>query len=264
MENPTRLAKFEQNIKIILYKLRELNKKIQNIPVSGIDNLTSLSEILSTHTSDKNNPHSVTKAQIGLFNVDNTSDLDKPISTATQKALVDGLATKLDKGTYTGTASDLKADIDGKANTSHTHNISDVTNLQTALDLKVDKVAGKQLSTEDYTTSEKNKLAGIQSGAEINVNADWNATTGDAQILNKPTIPTKLSDLTKDINFDERYYTETEINIKTNDLQTQINDKANSVNVSAVLALKADKSTTYTKSEVDTKLEEAIYYSIIY
>ena len=55
---------------------------------------------------------------------------------------------------------------------------------------KVDKVAGKQLSTEDYTTTEKSKLAGIQAGAEVNVNADWNATTGDAQILNKPTIPT--------------------------------------------------------------------------
>ena len=87
MENLTRLARVEKNIKIILYKLRELNKKIQDISVSVIDNLTSLSEILSTHTSDKNNPHSVTKAQIGLSNVDNTSDLNKPISTATQTAL---------------------------------------------------------------------------------------------------------------------------------------------------------------------------------
>jgi len=48
---------------------------------------------------------------------------------------------------------------------------------------------GKQLSTEDYTTSEKSKLAGIEAGAEVNVNADWSATSGDAQILNKPIIP---------------------------------------------------------------------------
>lgn len=54
---------------------------------------------------------------------------------------------------------------------------------------KVDKVTGKGLSQEDYTTAEKSKLAGIQDGAEVNVNADWNATSGDAQILNKPTIP---------------------------------------------------------------------------
>lgn len=35
----------------------------------------------------------------------------------------------------------------------------------------------------------KTKLDGIAAGAEVNVNADWNATSGDAQILNKPTIP---------------------------------------------------------------------------
>lgn len=57
----------------------------------------------------------------------------------------------------------------------------------TALANKVDVVAGKGLSTNDYTTTEKNKLAGIATGAEVNVNADWNATSGDAQILNKPT-----------------------------------------------------------------------------
>ena len=68
-----------------------------------------------------------------------------------------------------------------------------------ALANKVDKVAGKGLSTNDYTTTEQTKLAGIQAGAEVNVNADWNATTGDALILNKPTIPaavTQTSQLT--------------------------------------------------------------------
>jgi hypothetical protein len=44
----------------------------------------------------------------------------------------------------------------------------------------------------NYTTAEKSKLAGIAAGAEVNVNADWNATSGDAQILNKPTIPTQV------------------------------------------------------------------------
>lgn len=55
---------------------------------------------------------------------------------------------------------------------------------------KVDIVAGKQLSTEDYTTGEKNKLAGIEENAEVNVNADWNSTSGDSEILNKPTLGT--------------------------------------------------------------------------
>ena len=67
--------------------------------------------------------------------------------------------------------------------------LATITYVDTQDALKVDKVTGKGLSTNDYTTTEKNKLAGIQAGAEVNVNADWNATSGDAQILNKPTIP---------------------------------------------------------------------------
>jgi hypothetical protein len=54
-------------------------------------------------------------------------------------------------------------------------------------------------TNKQYSLTEKNKLAGIAAGAEVNVNADWNATTGDAQILNKPTIPaavTQTSQLT--------------------------------------------------------------------
>jgi hypothetical protein len=61
--------------------------------------------------------------------------------------------------------------------------------VKTAVDLKVDAVAGKGLSENDFTNTLKTKLDGIQAGAEVNVNADWNATSGDAQILNKPTIP---------------------------------------------------------------------------
>lgn len=62
---------------------------------------------------------------------------------------------------------------------------------------KVDKVNGKGLSTNDYTTAEKNKLAGIAAGAEVNVQSNWNETnTGsDAYILNKPT---RLSQFTND------------------------------------------------------------------
>lgn len=66
---------------------------------------------------------------------------------------------------------------------------------------KVDKVDGKGLSSNDYTADEKAKLANIAAGAEVNVNADWTATTGDAAILHKPTIPTATSQLTNDSGF---------------------------------------------------------------
>lgn len=66
------------------------------------------------------------------------------------------------------------------------------TNIVTAtkkdLESKVDKVEGKGLSTNDYTTEEKNKLSGIAEGAEVNVQSDWNITdsNSDAYIKNKP------------------------------------------------------------------------------
>jgi hypothetical protein len=40
------------------------------------------------------------------------------------------------------------------------------------------------------SAADKTKLDGIAAGAEVNVNADWNAVSGDAQILNKPTLAT--------------------------------------------------------------------------
>jgi hypothetical protein len=49
--------------------------------------VTTAEGSLSSHTSATNNPHSVTKAQVGLGNVDNTSDANKPVSSATQTAL---------------------------------------------------------------------------------------------------------------------------------------------------------------------------------
>ena len=48
---------------------------------------------------------------------------------------------------------------------------------------------GYDTGYQGYLTTEATKLAGIAVGAEVNVNADWNASSGDAQILNKPTIP---------------------------------------------------------------------------
>ncbi len=42
---------------------------------------------IDAHEARTDNPHSVTKSQVGLSNVDNTADADKPISSATQTAL---------------------------------------------------------------------------------------------------------------------------------------------------------------------------------
>lgn len=77
------------------------------------------------HLSNVSNPHNVTKSQVGLGNVDNTSDINKPISTATQTALNlkqnaltnpitgTGTLTKIPKFTGAGTLGDSIISDDG-------------------------------------------------------------------------------------------------------------------------------------------------------
>lgn len=67
---------------------------------------------LTAHTGNTSNPHNVTKAQVGLGNVDNTSDANKPVSTA-QQAAIDAVDNKT--AVYT-TVPELTADYTIPAN----------------------------------------------------------------------------------------------------------------------------------------------------
>ena len=74
---------------------------------------------LNTHTEDLLNPHQVTKEQIGLCNVDNTADADKPVSNSTQAAIISAVFPKSDK-TYVDTQdSSLQLQINQKAETEY-------------------------------------------------------------------------------------------------------------------------------------------------
>ena len=117
--------------------------------------------------------------------------------------------------------------------------------VNTALGNKVDKVSGKGLSTEDYTTVEKNKLAGIANnannyslpaasasklggvkiGANITVSADGTISVEAMEWANINGRPTKLSQFTNDSNF----------------ITAAVNNLTNYYT----------KSNTYTKIEVD-------------
>lgn len=78
--------------------------KVENSATNGNIKINGVEAIVYTHPTGTN-PHGTTKADIGLGNVNNTSDLNKPISTATQTAL------------------------NGKANSSHTHTIDNITDI---------------------------------------------------------------------------------------------------------------------------------------
>lgn len=115
------------------------------------------------------------------------------------------------------------------------------------------KATGKGLSTNDYTTDEKTKLAGIESGAQKNVKPDWNAASGSAaEILNKPaavqpaTEPPKM-DGTAAVGSSAKYAKEDHVHPSDTS--------------------KADKATTlagygitnaYTKAEVDAAISNAL------
>ena len=102
------------------------------------------------------------KTSLGLDQVNNTSDANKPLSTATQTAL----ETKVDKVTGKGlSANDYTSAEKSKlaAITGTNTGDQDLSGYAStaALAGKVDKVTGKELSSNDYSTAEKNKLAAI-------------------------------------------------------------------------------------------------------
>lgn len=82
--------------------------------------------------------HTHTKGQVGLGNVDNTSDADKPISTAQQAAL-----------------DNIETEIQGKANSSHTHSQGQITGLSSALSAKANDNAVVHLAGGERITGVK-------------------------------------------------------------------------------------------------------------
>jgi hypothetical protein len=108
----------------------------------------------------------ITKAMVGLANVNNSADADKPVSTATQTALdgkaavshthaqsdVTGLTTALSgkaNASHTHSVANvtgLQTELDGKAASSHTHSVANVTGLQTELDGKASTVHGHAIA----------------------------------------------------------------------------------------------------------------------
>lgn len=114
------------------------------------------------------------KSDVGLGNVDNTSDISKPLSTAT----LDALSTKVDKETgkqlsaedYTSVEKNKLSGIEDGSNLyikPLSETISYIDGLQIELDSKVAQEVGKQLSSEDYTALEKTKLSGIEANANL-------------------------------------------------------------------------------------------------
>lgn len=134
--------------------------------VAGTNTAITPDDVAETLTITATGVVSTVTGGIGIT-VDNT-DAENPVvalSAASQAslALADTAVQYADLATVatTGEISDLVGDSD------------DITEGTTNLFL---------------TSAERTKLSGIEDGAEANVNADWNATSGEAEILNKPIL----------------------------------------------------------------------------
>ena len=137
-----------------------------------------------SHLTDTNNPHAVTKTQIGLGNVDNTSDANKPISTATQTAL----NSKADSSALsahvvdTGNPHSTTAAQIGAAPTSRT--ITTTAPLTGGGDLSADRTlaisAATTIAAGSMSAADKTKLdaiTGTNTGDQTNITGNAGTAT---------------------------------------------------------------------------------------
>lgn len=142
-------------------------------------------------------------------------DVIKPAIPSIAAAGIEGKANKVDSAT----AGHL-AGLDASGDLTDTGKSSALLNPAVA----PDAVQGTNGSDGIMTAADKGKLAGIEAGAEVNVNADWNASSGDAQILNKPTLGTAAAKgVAQEVNTSENL-------VQSNHVKTYVDNATGAIN----------------------------------
>lgn len=186
-----------------------LDKKIvaETNRATGAEN--KITSDLNTHTNNKNNPHSVTKAQVGLGNCDNTSDVNKPISTATQTAL---------------------------------------DTLTTNLETEVNRATGRENSINNALTAEITRATNREDTIEADLNAHSASNTNPHNVT-KAQVGLGNCDNTSDVNKPVSKATQQELDTLTDNLNTEVTrattkeDLINSALSSEVTRAKAAEKT---------------------
>ena len=186
----------------------------------------------------------------GLALKANTSDMTTSLGLkANTSDLTSGLALKANTSDMTtslglkANATDLSSGLALKANTSDmTTSLglkANTTDLTAGLALKVDKITGKELSTNDYSTAEKDKLAAISG-----------TNTGDQDVSSFATITNlalkaNTSDMTTSLGLKANtadMTTSLGLKANTSDMTTSLGLKANTADMTTSLGLKANTS----------------------
>ena len=121
-----------------------------------------------------------------------------------------------------------------------------ISKIKSALSGKVDVVSGKGLSTNDYTSAEKQKLSGIASGAQANViesvKVNGTALTPSSKAVDV-TVPTKVSQLTNDSGFQNATQVKITVTGQGYQTQSQVQSLINSA-VGNITSIKYQKVTS--------------------
>lgn len=156
----------------------DANQDHKFVTASEKTQITTNKDDIANHVANKNNPHEVTKAQVGLGDVVNTGDSDTPVSGGTTKFTTGGAYTELNKkvdkvegkGLSENDFTDsYKGQVNANTNARHTH-----ANKST-----LDQV------TAPYTTEEQTKLSGIEANAQVNKLEGVQVNGTDLPINNK-------------------------------------------------------------------------------
>lgn len=135
------------------------------------------------------NPHNVTKSDVGLGNVDNTSDANKPVSTATQTALDNKVDKVTGKGLSTNDfTNDYKNSLDGGApviyctcSTEGATAIKELTPVNSAYKLQVGSIVAVKFSVSNTVANVQLKLGNVTAFIWYNggkFTSNWNGQTG--------------------------------------------------------------------------------------
>lgn len=121
-----------------------------------------------------------------------------------------------------------------------------ISKIKAALGGKVDVVSGKGLSTNDYTSAEKQKLSGIASGAQVNVIESVKVNGTKVEPSSKAvdiSVPTKVSQLTNDSGFQTSTQVDSIVTGKGYQTQSQVQSLINSA-VGNITSIRYEKVTS--------------------
>ena len=212
----------------------DINAQGNRISATNIGNVAGTSTFTGSFVGDGSSLSELSATQVGLGNVDNTSDANKPVSTATQTAL--DLKANLASPTFTGTVSGVSKGMVGLGNVDNTSDANKPvsTATQTALDLKADdsdltshtsdttnphSVTATQVGLGNVdNTSDANKpvSTATQTALDLKANLDSPTFTGTVSGVSKGMVGLGNVDNTSDANKPVSTATQTALDLKAN------------------------------------------------